>query len=106
MTSSAPTQRSRKQKFGFRSLVRILLNIGLSAKMSLLVVVGTVSMISLFAYLGTGALSESTQRNLQERVVLAQVTASYMDALLENIENVLTDAASDSDWFDAAHRRR
>jgi signal transduction histidine kinase len=85
-----------------KSIMRSLLNIGLSAKMGLLVIVGTLSMISLFAYLGTGALDESTQRNLQERVVLAQMSASYMDALLENIEGVLSDAASESYWADSS----
>lgn len=95
MTTSART----KSRFGLRSIVRFLFSIGLSAKMGLLVVVGTVSMISLFAYLGTGALSESTQRNLQERVILAEMTASYMDALLDNIQSTLTDVAGDAYWL-------
>lgn len=70
--------------------------------MAILVVVGTISMIGLFAYLGTAALSENTQRNLQERVVLAQMTASYIDGLLDNIENVLTYTAKE-DWTDSAN---
>lgn len=78
------------------------LTMGLSAKMVLFLVVGTVSMIGLFAYLGTAALSENTQRNLQERVVLAQMTASYMDSQLENLENVLTFTAAEEDWTDPA----
>lgn len=74
--------------------------IGLSTKVAILVAVGTISMIGLFAYLGTAALSENTQRNLQERVILAQMTASYIDALIENIEDVLTQATEDSRWSD------
>lgn len=70
--------------------------------MASLVVVGTISMIGLFAYLGTAALSENTQRNLQERVVLAQMTASYIDGLLDNVENVLTYTAKE-DWTDPAN---
>lgn len=73
--------------------------IGLSAKMAILVVIGTISMIGLFAYLGTAALSENTQRNLQERAVLAQMTASYIDGLLDNVEDVLTYTAKE-DWPD------
>ncbi len=69
--------------------------IGLSTRVAILVAVGTISMIGLFAYLGTTALEENTQRNLQERVTLAQMTASYFDALIENIEDVLTQAAED-----------
>ncbi len=60
-------------------------------------------MIGLFAYLGTAALSENTQRTLQERVVLAQMTASYVDALLDNIENVLIHTAAEQDWSDPKH---
>jgi signal transduction histidine kinase len=75
--------------------------IGLNTKVAVLVVIGTVSMIGLFAYLGTAALSENTERNLQERVILAQMTASYMDALIDNVTGVLTHEASATNWFDA-----
>jgi len=81
-----------------KRILELIANIGLSAKIAVLVIIGTVSMIGLFAYLGTAALSENTQRNLQERVVLAQMSASYVDALLDNIENVLTDAALEDYW--------
>ena len=84
-----------------RRILHSIFNVGLSAKMGLLVIVGVISMISLFAYLGTGALAESTQRNLQERVILAQMTASYMDALLENTESVLNYVASEPYWAEA-----
>jgi signal transduction histidine kinase len=68
---------------------------GLSARVAILVAIGTISMIGLFAYLGTTALEENTQRNLQERVILAQMTASYFDALIENIQAVLIQATED-----------
>ncbi|MBI5303711.1 MAG: HAMP domain-containing protein [Chloroflexi bacterium] len=88
------------------SLVKRILefsaSIGLSTKIGILVVIGTFSMIGLFAYLGTAALSDNTQRNLQERVVLAQMSASYVDALLDHIENVLTYTASEDYWSDTA----
>lgn len=74
--------------------------LGLSARVAILVAVATIGMIGLFAYLGTAALAENTQRNLQERVTLAQMTASYFDALIENIEDVLTQAAEDTRWSD------
>lgn len=75
--------------------------IGLSARVAILVAIGTIALIGLFAYLGTAALSENTQRNLQERVTLAQMTASYFDALIENIEDVLTQSAEDTRWSDS-----
>ena len=83
-----------------RTAARRLPAIGLSTKVAILVIVGTVSMIGLFAYLGTAALSENTQRNLQERVILAQMSASYVDALLDNIQDVLTHTASENHWSD------
>ncbi|MBI5032851.1 MAG: HAMP domain-containing protein [Chloroflexi bacterium] len=79
---------------------RLKIHFGLGFKVAAMVIVGTLSMIGLFAYLGTAALSENTQRNLQERVVLAQMSGSYIDALLDNVENVLTNAALDPNWQD------
>lgn len=82
---------------------RFTFHFGLGFKVAVMVIVGTLSMIGLFAYLGTAALSENTQRNLQERVVLAQMSASYIDALLDNIQNVLTQSASEEDWSTSQH---
>lgn len=48
MDGSAIKVQARKRNFRVKSIMRFLLNIGLSAKMGLLVIVGTVSMISLF----------------------------------------------------------
>ena len=85
---------------GDRTTTRHVPVFGLGAKTALWVVIGTVVMIGLFAYLATAALSENTQRNLQERVILAQMTASYTDALIDNIENVLTHSAGEQNWSD------
>lgn len=73
-------------------------NIGLGAKMAVIVVIGTVSLVALFAYLGTAALQENIQRTLQERVILAQTTARHIDYVLANIENILTDTAAQESW--------
>ena len=85
---------------GDRATARHVPILGLGAKTALWVVIGTIVMIGLFAYLATAALSENTQRNLQERVVLAQMTASYTDALIDNIENVLTHTVGEQNWSD------
>ena len=77
-------------------------DIGLGTKMTVLVVVGTISPIGLFAYLGTAALDENTQRTLQDRVVLAQTTARHIDYVLASIQNVLADTAAQNDWTDPA----
>ena len=88
---------------GIQLTRRFKFHFGLGFKVALMVIVGTSSMVGLFAYLGTAALSENTQRNLQERVVLAQMSASYIDALLDNIQNVLTQSASEEDWSTSQH---
>ena len=90
-TLSPPPTRPRR---------RLWPTLGLGTKVAGLVVVGTVLVIGLFAYLGTTALSENTDRNLQERVILAQMTASYIDALLDNIDNALTHAPEEQIWSD------
>ncbi len=68
--------------------------------MMIIVVIGVVSLVSLFAYLGTAALTENTQRALQDRVNLAQAAATNIDYLLAGIENVLTDSAAQENWAD------
>ncbi len=78
-------------------------NIGLRTKMAVLVVIGIISLVSLFAYLGTAAQSENIERTLHERVVLAQAAASHVDYVLSAIQNDLTDVASKENWNDPAN---
>src|SRR5512142_2757009 len=75
-------------------------DIGLRTKMSVLVIAGTLSLIGLFVYLETVALQQSTERILQDRVVLAQATAGQIDDALAYVENVLLDAATRETWSD------
>ncbi len=90
---------------------RLWSNIGLRAKMTLIVIIGVVSMVTLFAYLGTAALEDNIQRTLQERVVLAQTTARHMDYVIASIEDDLTDisgqyfASLDASLLDRAFQR-
>ncbi len=87
------------QRLGARVGPRLWPNTGLGMKMAMIVVVGLVSLISLFADLGTTALNENIQRTLQERVVLAQTAARSIDHILTDIENLLTDTATQC-WLD------
>jgi signal transduction histidine kinase len=66
--------------------------------MAAIVVVGTLSLLGLFAYLGTAALNENIQRTLHERIILAQTTAHHIDYVIAGIENVLTDTAAQPIW--------
>jgi signal transduction histidine kinase len=87
-----------------RKVSQLWSSVGLGAKMAAIVVFGTLSLLALFAYLGTTALNENNQRTLQERMVLAQTTARHIDYVLSNIEEVLTYTAAQSSWRDAQHR--
>lgn len=83
---------------------RLWSSVGLSTKMAAIVVVGTLSLLGLFAYLGTTALDENNQRTLQERMVLAQTTARHIDYILGSIEDVLTYIAAQATWRDPQRR--
>jgi signal transduction histidine kinase len=98
MPDSAPPNPQPKPPTSGR---RPRLVIGLGVKVIALVLIATILLIALFAYLGTAALSENTQRTMQERVILAQTAASHIDYILANIENGLTAAANQSSWRDA-----
>ncbi|MBI5034682.1 MAG: HAMP domain-containing protein [Chloroflexi bacterium] len=78
--------------------------VGLGTQMAVIVIIGILALLGLFAYLGTTALNESNERMLQERRVLAQTTARHIDYVLSNIEDVLTYTAAQPAWRDV-HRR-
>lgn len=77
---------------------------GIGLKMTLLVIVGVISLIALFDYMGTAALNENIRHSLEERVVVAQTVARHIDYILANIENALTDAAKLEGLRDPAQR--
>ncbi|MCX7838372.1 MAG: HAMP domain-containing protein [Anaerolineae bacterium] len=74
-------------------LTRLWARVGLGVKMATIVVIGTIALVGGFLYLGTAALNESIQRTLQERVLLAQTHARYLDYVLLGIEQTLPDVA-------------
>ncbi|MBI4672126.1 MAG: cache domain-containing protein [Chloroflexi bacterium] len=77
---------------------------GIGLKMTLLVIVGLISLIALFDYMGTAALNENIRHSLEERVVVAQTVARHVDYILANIEHALTDAAQRGGLDDLARR--
>ncbi len=81
-------------------LARFWFNFALGTKIAVIVVIGTIALVGLFAYLGTAALSESTQRTMDERVILGKTIARHIDYVISNIEDALTDTASQSVWQD------
>lgn len=83
-----------------RPLSQLWSSVGLGAKMATLVVIGTLSLVGLFAYLGTTALDENNQRTLQERLALAQSTARHIDYILGSIEDVMLYTAAQFNALD------
>lgn len=77
---------------------------GIGLKMALLVIVGLISLISLFDYMGTAALNDNIRSSLDERVVVAQTVARHIDYVLANIQNAMADAAQLPELRDPAHR--
>lgn len=74
--------------------------VGIGTKTAILAVIGSLTVIGLFSYLGTAALSESTQHILQERVVLAQTAARHIDSYLAILETTLINTTAQNCWQD------
>ena len=76
---------------------------GMGTRVVFFVVVGTTILLGLFGYLGTAALQDNIKRTLQERVLLAQTTASNIDLLIAGVEQTLLHVSAEGNWADAAH---
>ncbi len=103
---ASPTVAPGRRRWSLRFWSRLWLwfQTSLSAKMTAIVIVGIVSLVALFAYLGSAALNESIQRLLEDRVVVAQATARHIDYALDNINFELTRAADHPELADPARR--
>ncbi len=77
--------------------------VGIGTKMTVIVIVGTVALVSLFAYIGTTALNENLERSLQERVAIASSTARHIDHVMGDIDRQLAQAAEQEGLMDPAH---
>ncbi|MBI4787726.1 MAG: GAF domain-containing protein [Chloroflexi bacterium] len=80
--------------------------VGLGAKMTVIVIIGTIALVSLFAYMGIDALNRTIQASLQAHVVVAQTAARHIDYVLATIEHDLAQAADVSGLSDPARRAR
>ncbi|MBI5304587.1 MAG: GAF domain-containing protein [Chloroflexi bacterium] len=63
----------------------IEIQLGLKTTMTLLSVIGMIALIGIFSVLAIAAARETTDRALQERVVLAQVAAKHADYVLGTV---------------------
>jgi signal transduction histidine kinase/HAMP domain-containing protein len=83
------TWKERLRRFTNASLERRWHNVGLRAKMGLLVEVGVVGLIAIFLFLGISAARQSTQQILRERVQLARLSAASLDSTFQQVHSVL-----------------
>lgn len=65
-------------------------DIGLRTKMSAMVTIGLIGLVAAFALVGINAARQATHRVLNERVMVARLSATNLDSSLEHLESILT----------------
>jgi PAS domain S-box-containing protein len=77
------------------------INVGLRAKMGTIVIVGLVGLLTVFALLGISTAHQATQQVLNERVMLARLSAANLDSTIRYVESMLTIVASQEALYDS-----
>jgi len=75
-------------------------DVSLLAKMSLLVSIGVIGLIAVFALLGISTTSQTTRQAMSARVTLARMTATSLDTGLQNYKTALSLLASQPAIYD------
>ncbi len=95
------TFRQRFKGFINRLFEQRWVNVGLRTKMSILVEVGLIGLIAIFLFLGVSTARQTTVRIMNERAMLAKLSASTLDTNLRQIRSVLEIIAESSlKWGD------
>ncbi|MBC8336736.1 MAG: GAF domain-containing protein [Anaerolineales bacterium] len=71
-------------------LTRKWFDVGLRSKMSLLVTVGLIGLISIFAFIAISTFRQATQQQLSEHVLRARILAESLDSSLSHVAGMLT----------------
>ncbi len=74
--------------------MRLLANLTLQKRISLLVLISLMLGLGLFSWLGVQSLNESTQRTLDERLTVSRIVASHLDETLNHVLLRVQEAAS------------
>jgi signal transduction histidine kinase len=88
------------QKWTERILFQKWFDIGLRAKMSALVTVGLVGLVSIFGFIALSNARQATQQLLNEHVLRARILAESLDSSLSHVAGMLTILASQIDLDD------
>lgn len=90
--------RMKWECFFQRSIERILarrwFDVGLQSKMSVMVTIGLVGLILIFAFIAISTVRQATQQQLNEHVLRARILAGNLDSNLSHVAGMLTILAS------------
>lgn len=75
-------------------------DVSLLAKMSLLVSIGVIGLVAIFALLGINTASQTTRQAMSARVTLARMTATSLDSGLQRYQTALSLLASQPAIYD------
>ena len=89
-------------KWTERILIRKWFDIGLRAKMSMLVTIGLLGLIAIFSFLTISNARQATQQLLNEHVLRARILAESLDSNLSHVVGALTILSTQID-MDAPH---
>jgi len=90
------------RKWTERILIRKWFDIGLRAKMSMLVTIGLLGLIAIFGFLIISNARQATQQLLNEHVLRARILAESLDSNLSHVVGALTILSAQID-MDAPH---
>lgn len=82
--------RKKLKKWTERILLQKWFDIGLRAKMSALVTVGLVGLISIFAFIAISNARQATQQLLNEHVLRTRILAESLDSSISQVAGMLT----------------
>jgi PAS domain S-box-containing protein len=72
-----------------RALEQRWLNVGLRAKMGLMIEIGVIALILIFLVLAISTARQNTQKILSERMMLARLSAATLDSTIRQVQSVL-----------------
>ncbi len=88
------------QKWVERMLTRKWFDVGLRSKMSALVTIGLLGLITIFAFIAITTVRQATQQLLSEHVLRARILAESLDSSLSHVAGMLTILSSQIDVDD------
>jgi signal transduction histidine kinase/HAMP domain-containing protein len=96
-------QRRLNGRWVYDRLAARWINLGLRPKIGVLVTAGTLGIVVGFLLLGTSQMRDATDQVLEQRLLVAQMEANYLDTALASIQEMLSLAIEAADPQEAVH---